>query len=150
MCGVDIHSHSHFEVLMAALMQPFPSPTEVPSDTCCVVVLPMATDTQVFWRGLTCSHRHCKVCLLQHGFLPSHRCFEVCLLWSGLTHGQRHFGLIYMGSSTGPSPSGTSSFWSSSLSRAAAQEQQRCPGHQPAQVDGHSSYQSVPRHSKAR
>ena len=44
----------------------------------------------------------------------------------------------------------SSSHWSSSLSSTAAQKQQRCPGHLPAQAHGHCCYQNVPRHSRVR
>lgn len=79
----------------------------------------------------------------------NHRCFRMYLLWCGHIHSHRCFTVScsHMDSSTGHSPFNTSSQWSSSLSSAAAQEQQRCPGHLPAQVH-YCCYQNIPSHSR--
>ena len=61
-----------------------------------------------------------------------------------------HMLCSHVDSSTGHSPFDSSSHWSFSLSCAAAQKQQWCPGHLPAQAHRHCCYQKVPRHSRVR
>lgn len=61
------------------LLRPFPLatiPSEIPADTCRVVVLSTDRCFEVFWHGLTHRHGHCKVFLLQQGLLHGHRCFK--------------------------------------------------------------------------
>jgi len=93
-----------------------------------------------------------EVYLLRHRHNHGHTHFEIYLLWHALIHGHRRFGMSCscMGSSTGHSSFNLSSHWSSSLSSRAAQKQQWCPGHLPAQAHHHCCSQSVPRHSKVR
>ena len=93
-----------------------------------------------------------EVDLLWHRHNPGHRRFEMYLLWCGLIHCHRCFGVSCscVDSSTGHSPFDLNSHWSSSPSSTAAQKQQWCPGHLPAQAHCHCCYQNVPRHSRVR
>lgn len=96
---------------------------------------------------LSLGHSPSEVYLLQHRSNRGHRHFEVCLLWPRpqmiwgsaptLTHPQVPVPL-------------TSVHTSSSLSRTAAQKQQRCRGHLPAQEHCHCCHKKVSRHSRIR
>ena len=167
-CGLT-HSHSPFRSKSAPVW-PYPWPQSRQGCTCSVVGLSVTTHFEELQHDLM--HYHVlstttdassvwscpwatipsEAYLLRHRHNHGHRHSEIYLLRHGLIHGHRGFGVScsHVESSTGHSPFDSSSRWSSSLSRTAAQKQQRCPGHLPAPAHHHCCYQNVPGHNTVR
>lgn len=135
-----IHSHSHIEVyLLWHGLFHWPQPLQRSLQTHAVLWSYLWLDT-LRYSGMAFSMEmntaSCTSCGMDFSMaMDASRCtcsgvaLSMARDASGCT-------LSHVGSSTGHSPSDWSSVWSSRLSNTAAQEQQRCPGRQPAQAPG--------------
>lgn len=165
-----IHSHNPFRNRPAPAW-PYPQPQSFQKQTCTNMASPLVQAL----RGCSCSLMGLSNAtffeVLQHNLLHSHWCYKVHPLQHGSSTttdaSKCIFSCMDLSLDHNPfrgTPAATdismdaeclihrdglfnsSSHWSSSLSRKAAQDQKWHLGHLPAQAHHHCCYQNVPRH----